>query len=149
MDKNEILNNLGACGINCQKCFAYEKGDIHHHSNELRRLLGDFDVYAQRFVELLGEKRFKLYPEFKEMLQMLTESACKGCRQGECMLKDCGVIKCHKEKGVDFCFECDEFPCDKSNFDEHLKNRWISINRRMQEIGIEKYYEEIKNLPRY
>jgi hypothetical protein len=59
------------------------------------------------------------------------------------------VRDCYKSKGVDFCFQCDEFPCEKSNFDEHLKRRWIQINKRMKEIGIESYYQETKENPRY
>ena len=26
---------------------------------------------------------------------------------------------------------------------------FVAINRRMQEVGVEKYYEEVKDLPRY
>ena len=26
---------------------------------------------------------------------------------------------------------------------------FVAINRRMQEVGVEKYYEEIKDIPRY
>ena len=32
---------------------------------------------------------------------------------------------------------------------KQLYKRFVAINRRMQEIGIEKYYEEVKDLPRY
>ncbi|RJP27170.1 MAG: DUF3795 domain-containing protein [Actinobacteria bacterium] len=47
---------------------------------------------------------------------------CKGCRNQEGILKShelffgrsgpCRVYKCTKEKNIDFCFECSEFPCD-------------------------------------
>jgi hypothetical protein len=50
---------------------------------------------------------------------------------------------------VDFCFQCPEFPCDNTGFDEHLFKRSVQINLRIQEIGIEKYYEEIRDKPRY
>jgi hypothetical protein len=149
MKREKILNALGACGINCSKCFAYSKGDIRSTSNELKRMLGDFDIYAERFVTLLNEPRFKNYPPFKNMLQFFSEANCKGCRQGECLFTDCGVITCYKEKKVDFCFECEDYPCDRTNFDEHLKNRWLRINNRMKEIGVERYYEEVKDQPRY
>lgn len=149
MERNDVSNALGACGINCAKCFAFSKGDIRTHSSELKRLLGRFDVYAERFVELLQEPRFRAYPQFKELLQLFSETSCKGCRQGECMFKDCGVIRCYREKGVDFCFECEDYPCDRTNFDEHLKNRWLTINNRMKEIGVEAYYEKVKDRPRY
>ena len=50
---------------------------------------------------------------------------------------------------MDFCFQCDEFPCEKANFDEHLRRRWIAMNERMKEAGVETYYEETKDEPRY
>jgi hypothetical protein len=59
------------------------------------------------------------------------------------------VIRCFKSKGVDYCFQCDEFPCDKTNFDPHLLQRWIDMNMRMKSIGVEAFYEETKELPRY
>jgi len=147
--RDDILNALGACGVQCSKCFAYEQGDIQSHSSELKRLLGCFDVYAERFVTLLNEPRFKNYAPFKDLLQLFSEAGCRGCRQGECLFKDCGIIRCYRGKGVDFCFECEDYPCDRTNFDEHLKTRWLQINDRMKEIGVERYYEEVKDVPRY
>lgn len=41
---------------------------------------------------------------------------CKGCRavKGKCPVvsMECRVYPCAKKKGVKFCFECKEFPCD-------------------------------------
>ena len=53
------------------------------------------------------------------------------------------------KKGVDFCFQCDEFPCEKTNLDSGLKYRWIQMNNQMKEIGIESYFQETADLPRY
>jgi hypothetical protein len=149
MDIKNILEVLAPCGLNCKKCFAYTKGEIKHHAENLNHLLENFHIYAERFVKILNEPRYTKYPQFEEVLKLLTEASCKGCRNNECLLKGCGVIHCYKEKNVDFCFECLEFPCDKSNFDEHLKKRWLKSNLRMKEIGIEKYFEEIKDESRY
>jgi hypothetical protein len=146
----EIKKALGPCGLNCEKCFANVNGSIGYHSRKLKELLGNFDIYAERFVTLLDEPKFENYPAFKIMLDYFTKASCKGCRDESCKLfKDCGVKECYKEKGVDFCFQCDEFPCDRTNFDEHLRKRWIAINQRMKDIGIEKYYNEIKEKSRY
>ena len=79
----------------------------------------------------------------------LSAPDCDGCRKGTCKWPDCEVQACFREKGVDFCFECDEFPCDKTNFDEHLKKRWIQMQERLKEIGIAAYYEENRDQPRY
>lgn len=147
MDYNEILDFLAPCGLSCRKCFAYTKGDIACHSQKLRALLGNFDVYAERFSAFLPA--FKDYPSFKKMLAFFADPDCLGCRQGTCKYPNCGVAGCYQKKGVDFCFQCDAFPCKKTNFDPHLEERWIKMNERMKAIGVERYYEETKNLCRY
>jgi len=54
-------------------------------------------------------KRFGVTPE---------KVVCKGCRNENGtialigMKEPCKVYKCIAKKGVDFCFECPEFPCD-------------------------------------
>lgn len=146
----KILEYLGPCGINCQKCFAFKDGSIKKHSENLQKSLGNFDIYAKRFSELLDAPIFTKYPEFKDMLNLFASASCLGCRKQECHLfKSCNVRVCHKEKSVDFCFQCKDFPCNNSGFDDHLKHRWININQKMKEIGVENYYDEIKNKPRY
>ena len=55
MDYSEILDFLAPCGLNCRKCFAYTKGEIAFHSKKLQELLGNFDVYAERFSNFLPE----------------------------------------------------------------------------------------------
>jgi len=147
MEYKDILEFLAPCGLSCRKCFAFTKGDIVQHAKELQRLLGSFDIYAERFSAFLP--RFKNFPPFKEMLAYFTQADCLGCRNGTCKYPHCGVVTCYKEKGVDFCFQCNEFPCEKSNFDLHLKRRWLQMNNRMKEIGVEAFYEETKDLDRY
>lgn len=143
----DILKGRAPCGLNCRKCLAYKDGDIKRTSAELQRLLGNFDGYAERFAGFMPV--FKNYPAFKELLAQFTQGDCAGCRSGQCKHPNCGVMACCRDKGVDFCFQCDEFPCEKSNFDPDLKQRWIAMGRRMKEIGIEAYYEETRDEPRY
>lgn len=147
MNYDDVLDALAPCGLSCQKCFAYTKGDIALHSKKLKMMLENFDIYAERFSNFLPA--FKDYPPFKKMLDFFAEPDCLGCRQGTCKYPNCGVTGCHQEKGVDFCFQCDEFPCNKTNFDPHLEARWIKMNERMKEIGVENYYEETREQCRY
>lgn len=150
MPYDDILNSISPCGLSCEKCFANENGDIRRYSLRLKEKLGNFDIYANRFVDLLGEPIFEKYPDFKKMLDYFSSENCKGCRKESCRLfKDCGVRACHQEKNVDYCFQCDDFPCDNTNFDEHLKNRWIKLNERIRKAGIEQFYAETKDAPRY
>ena len=147
MNYKNILDVLAPCGLNCHKCFAYFKGDIKHHSLQLGELLGSFDRYAERFSQFLPV--FRNYLSFKELLLYLTEGDCVSCRNGTCKYPDCGVFKCYKEKKVDFCFQCNEFPCEKTNFDPDLHRRWLEMNNEMKKMGIEAYFKKSKKLPRY
>lgn len=85
----------------------------------------------------------------KALLEHFTKAECRGCRAGDCAYPNCGVVACYKGKGVDFCFQCGEFPREKTNFDDNLKARWIAMNTRMKEIGVERCFEESRNAPRY
>lgn len=147
MKYEDILQVLAPCGLNCRKCMANRQGDIKRTADELRRLLGDFDKYAARFSAFLPT--FKNYPAFKELLTQFTQGDCRGCRAGGCKLPNCGVLACSRAKEVDFCGQCDEFPCEKTTFDADLRRRWIHMNTRIKEVGVEAYYEETKDLPRY
>ena len=150
MEYSQILSKLGSCGLNCSKCFAYSNGSIKKLSSELQEGLGNFDIYAERFVELLDEPIFNKYPDFKEMLNHFANEECKGCRNDECKLfLNCKVKQCSKDHSVDFCFQCEEFPCSKHGFDEHLEKRWLDIQNKMKATSVEGYFDEIKNLSRY
>ena len=150
MVAKQILEALAPCGLSCEKCFAHINGDIRKYSVKLREKLGNFDIYAKRFETLLGDPVFKKYLDFKEMLDYLASENCQGCRHEQCKLfKDCGVRPCHQEKNIDYCYECDEFPCHKTGFDEHLHARWVKLNERIRAVGIEQYYAETKDQPRY
>ena len=150
MEYSQILSKLGPCGLNCSKCFAFIDGEIKQLSSELKENLGNFDIYAERFVKLLDKPIFSKYPDFKEMLSHFANAECKGCRNDECKLfQSCKVKQCSRDHSIDFCFQCEEFPCSKHGFDEHLEKRWITIQNKMMESGVENYYNEIKDLSRY
>ena len=145
-----IKNRLSPCGLHCGKCFAFIDGDIKNTSIKLRESLGDFDVYAERFVGLINEPVFGKCQDFKTMLNYFASVECAGCRKEKCKIfKDCNVRVCHEDRKVDFCFQCSDFPCENTGFDQHLQKRSVEINLRMKEIGIENYYNEIKDKPRY
>lgn len=150
-NQNEFIKErLAPCGLHCGKCFAFAGGRIHELSRELQAALGNFGAYAERFVTLLNDPVYASYPEFTKFLDHLAKGGCGGCRREECRLfASCGVRPCARERNVDFCFQCAEFPCDRTGFDENLRRRHVAINERMREIGVERYYEAIRDLPRY
>ena len=150
MDYKAIKNRIAPCGLHCGKCFAFVDGDIKNSSQRLKENLGNFDIYAARFVGLINEPLFEKYLDFQELLSYFASVECKGCRKEKCKIfKDCKVRDCHERQGVDFCFQCSDFPCNNTGFDSHLHKRSVDINNRIKEIGVENYYSEIKDIPRY
>ena len=150
MEYQRIQESLGPCGLCCETCFAHVDGDIRRYSVKLKEKLGNFEPYAARFATLLDDPIFKKYSDFKEMLDYLASENCRGCRNEQCRLfKDCGVRPCQQEKKVDFCHQCAEFPCKRTNFDERLYKIWVLINEKIKSQGLEQYYQDTRTRPRY
>ncbi|TEB12201.1 DUF3795 domain-containing protein [Pelotomaculum propionicicum] len=89
------------------------------------------------------------YSQFEEILKNFSRASCGGCRSEnvQCPII-CEAKTCYREKGIDFCFQCGEYPCEKQ-FSGRLRERWKEKNDRMKEIGVVEFYYEQKNLPRY
>ena len=150
MEYKDILDRLSPCGIRCDTCFAFKEGHIHSLSRQLSEHLGNFQNYAPRFSEVLNEPVFNIYPYFKLQLDYFREVSCKGCRHEKCkLMKTCKVRLCIEKKGVDFCFECSEFPCKTTGLDENLESRWENNNRKMKALGVKDYFAGIQGNHRY
>lgn len=109
-----------ACGLFCPGCSLY----IGTHEDPAR-------------MEHMA-KQFNLPVE---------ELYCDGCRaerRGP-YCKRCKMIVCTKEKGIEFCSECDEYPCaELKEFQAampHRINLWDDL-ARIGEIGFEAWYKE-------
>lgn len=112
----ENKDGFGYCGIDCDAC--------NKHSKEIRggaiKLKAGIDAkigvagaaaIRSRIPEL------KNYKEFYEVLEwfatqegILNNGNCVKCRNGggrtTCKIRDCA-----KEKGIDFCYNCEEYSC--------------------------------------
>ncbi len=86
MDKNDLA---APCGIDCSLC-------------QLYKALTDENLRA------LIIERLKMPAE---------KATCTGCRSidGFCPVigEQCATYVCATKKGVDFCSDCDDFPCQK------------------------------------
>ena len=147
MERTELLNKVAPCGLLCSTCTAAKDGTIKNHSKELLKLLENFDGFAEKFSDY--EPRLKNYPKFIDILHMFSDAGCEGCRGGNCMFPGCPVEPCTTQKGIDFCFECETFPCVKMGFDRSLKLKWITANRRMKEVCVQVYFIESKDKSHY
>ncbi|MFZ5633410.1 MAG: DUF3795 domain-containing protein [Bacillota bacterium] len=147
MNYEDVLKHLAPCGLDCNRCADYENGEIKQLSLKLLQLLGNYRRVAKMKSEQKPE--FNNYQQFEEMLASFSRASCSGCRGDNvlCFIV-CQAKTCHREKGVDFCFQCDEYPCEKQ-FTGALRERWIQRNNRMKEIGAVQFYYEQLELPRY
>lgn len=147
LDRNEIVKRLSPCGIDCHRCAMFIGGDIAGHARKLAGLLAGFDSAAARIagnVPILAG-----YPSFRAVLEFFCGASCAGCRNGGMELPFCAARKCAPETGVEFCFECREYPCKRNNYPPPLSAKWRSCNDRMKEIGVEAFYDEQLGTPRY
>lgn len=118
---SEDLNLVAPCGIYCGDCEVYKAKD-----NPV-------------LMEYLISRGFK-----KEILP------CHGCRpnNGKCVViaDTCETYTCVSSHNVEFCFECNEFPCSKLNPSADRANI-LPHNIKLfnlcciQKKGIEKFLE--------
>ena len=117
-------------------------------SSGLKTQLGDnFAAYAKRFEGM--NPVFAKYAAFAELLDFLASGSCTGCRDQGCLFQSCRVTECVREQGVDYCFQCNEFPCDRHGFPERLEAIWRRNNGKMQETGPTEWFRLCKDKPRY
>lgn len=88
-----------------------------------------------------GAEQFEVF--WKE-LKRYGMGTCSGCRSREhhqCSIKDCFILDCVKEHHVDFCGECEEFPCGKPQkiFEKEVYIQWLAGNEEIKASGVEKF----------
>lgn len=143
----EIVERLAPCGIDCERCARYEGGRIREHAAALAEALTGFEKMATKVADRMPALRE--YHSFAEILKLLAGAECAGCRVGEVDLPFCAARTCFREQGVDFCFQCDDYPCERNAFPENLARRWREYNDRMCDVGVEQFYRESLERPRY
>ena len=114
--------NLAAvCGLYCEACTLFIAT-----TEEPARLKG----FAERFQ--LSEEAMR----------------CYGCRSDERgpYCQTCKMFACAAERGIDFCIECEEYPCnDLKQFQSEAPHRielWDDLER-IKTVGFKHWLEEI------
>ncbi|UCF04534.1 MAG: DUF3795 domain-containing protein [bacterium] len=59
---------------------------------------------------------------------------CARCRDNEAKYPHGSIARCHKDKEIDFCFQCIEYPCSPEGIDPDLRKRWLEMNKRMKDV---------------
>lgn len=89
---------ISCCGIVCSECEAY-KATKNNDNGKLEELS-----------EKWSTKEYRIVPE---------EILCDGCMTKEVrkfkFCSECGIRLCCREKGIENCSFCANYPCDKLN----------------------------------
>jgi predicted RNA-binding Zn-ribbon protein involved in translation (DUF1610 family) len=115
---------LAPCGLYCGVCSIY----IAHRDNN------------QKFKDRL----MKIYKSF---VKTVDDIACTGCLSEGVVFpvcSACSIKKCCNIKGVEGCYQCEDFPC------KYINNFPIEVGKRVimrtiptwREIGTQKFVEE-------
>jgi hypothetical protein len=142
-----VVERLAPCGIDCERCVMYRDGRVRKNASALAEALRGFEHMAPRVVDRFPSVTH--YDKFSEILGLFADASCAGCREGGCPLPFCSARTCYAEHGVDFCFQCEEYPCERNDYPENVAKRWRAYNDRMREVGAEQYYRESLERPRY
>jgi hypothetical protein len=126
----ESKNLIAYCGLYCGDCHAFT-GRIPDLAKELRKEFraARYDKFAAVISKYPIGKPLKYYDQCYDLLGLVMKFRCKkGCRQG-CGPLSCKVRKCRQKKGIEGCWECEEFEtCSKLDFlktvhgDAHIRN---------------------------
>ncbi len=109
------------CGIDCFNCELFET----NVTESMQQKVGDYMNVAPETVK------------------------CRGCRISGCFIlpNGCEALNCITAKGVDFCYECDEFPCSKlqpcvDGAEKYPQNYKLFNLCRIKNVGLEKWARE-------
>jgi len=127
-------------GYYCPLCDYFRGGKVQIAKNLL------YYVERSGSLRLIAESQnVGNYNEFVKVLKWLAsqDKPCKGCRFGGgwSWWPDCPVRDCVLQKGLDFCYQCKDFPCLKLQEEPLLdrKREMIEINDKIKAIGIENW----------
>lgn len=124
MDKESVKNMTSPCGLPCFHCPVH----LAKENPEIR----------EKLATMLGVEPDK--------------AICNGCRtqMGRIAFlnaeKTCKIFLCAEEKGIDFCHECDNFPCER--FQPYADQAHLPHNTKMyqlcmmRKLGLEQWAAE-------
>jgi len=155
MDKQQILNYVAPCSLLCYTCPAYKEGAICHHAEQLCNYFVGYHDFMIDNIPPEYKHVPEKFAEFHKILLMQAQPKCDGCRNNPapgCSIKGCIIPDCTKERGVNFCGECNEFPCENVNtgiYSQKVLDRWLRGNHRIKEVGVERFFNEESSKSHY
>ena len=156
--KEELLRAVAPCSMMCHTCPGCQGGAMEQTAKQMLKLLEGYYEFNDAMLPEQYRGWLEQFEGFRAYLEKYTRRSCPTCREtpedGKGCIEDCPVRMCFREKGVDFCAECDEFPCEKAKLfflTRHpiIAGDWENGSRKLREIGLEAYFEEKKGISHY
>lgn len=141
------LKDVAPCSLCCYTCPSYKNGVIKQSIDNLVKYYDGYPEFLHQNLPRKYKKYAKKTEKFVEYIQN-EHASCGGCR-GEknrnCCIANCFILDCTKQHGIDFCGECENFPCDKAKtfFKGIVLDDYLKGNERIKKVGKEKFAEEI------
>lgn len=150
MKKEELLKRVAPCSLMCHTCAAYEGGVICNSSRQLLKYMEGMSEFFQKHAAHILDKHQILEDELNKYAQ----GKCSGCRDNRdcaCSISGCYIPECTKRHQVDFCGECEEFPCNgiREVFEAEVYHQWLRGNTEIRDKGVESYWENSKEKSHY
>lgn len=135
---------ISFCGLFCESCHGYN-GKIPDLARDLRKELRDnrYDLFAKFISTYSFGKDFRGYDERYKVLGVMVKFRCRrGCKGGGGS-PFCKLRKCCQKKGIDGCWECDDFEtCNELKFLENVHgNAHIKNLRKIKKNGKKEFIE--------
>jgi len=134
MPNQSSLRHVAYCGLYCGLCA--HRNRIPGQAHQLQKSLHEegFDNWY-KYTEMKDT-----FPPFWQFLQKLVDLDCT-CRTGGGP-PDCKIRQCAKEKSIEICTQCEEYPCKLIHtLAEHYPTI-IQDGKRLQKIGLESWVKE-------
>jgi hypothetical protein len=117
-------NLMTYCGVYGGTCAYYRRhAALRKTASQLTELV---DALGFKYWMPERVKDFN-YEEFHKGLAFFSDTEswifCKKCCKDGCGRPDCPMRNCCRERGLDICFDCEEFPCKKVKWDKRALKR--------------------------
>ena len=137
MSTRNLLRYVAYCGLYCELCA--HRNRIPQQAKQLQKSLHEegMDDWYQYIPEMKNT-----FPTFWQFLKKLASLNCT-CRTGGGP-PDCKIRQCAKQKDIEVCPECKEYPCTLiKTLAEHYPTL-IQDGKRLQKLDLEKWVKEQK-----
>ncbi len=123
------------CGLYCKLCANIAR--IPQQARDLR------ETMQKDSWEFFGEHCMPGFNDFYEFLGKFTtlDETHPGCRGG-CGNPECQIRICAKNKGVEVCSACEEYPCQTMQWLVDKYPNIVADGQRQQKVGMEQWIKE-------